>query len=170
MEIKHQENGTCIVDNKYIVTPEGKVFTIYKNKRGVQEQKLRNHTNGYLRAIINMKDYYVHRLVAMCFIDNPHGYNEVNHKDGNKKNNCVENLEWCNRSMNCRHCFQTGLRSYDELSKMAKMPKLKRRGLSDKIAKIIKESSESDTILAKRFNTSRGKVWQIKHGVTYKEV
>lgn len=61
--------------------------------------KLRPDTNGYIRACLS-KDaveicHSVHRLVAMAFIDNPLNLLEVNHKDENKKNNSVDNLEWC---------------------------------------------------------------------------
>lgn len=51
----------------------------------------------------------IHTLVAMAYIDNPHGHKEVNHKDGNKHNNHVSNLEWCSRSENIRHAFAMGL-------------------------------------------------------------
>jgi len=59
--------------------------------------------NGYRHSI------KLHRLIAMAFVDNPHGHNEVNHIDGNKLNNCASNLEWCTRSFNtlgnkfCKH-------------------------------------------------------------------
>ena len=46
------------------------------------------------------KNYYVHRLVAEHFIPNPNGLEEVNHKDFNKSNNHVDNLEWCDRRYN----------------------------------------------------------------------
>lgn len=49
------------------------------------------------------KNELIHRLVALTFIENPNNLPEVNHKDKNKMNNTVENLEWCNRSYNCRH-------------------------------------------------------------------
>lgn len=54
--------------------------------------------------------YPVHRLVAETFIDNPHGFPTVNHKDGNKHNNNVANLEWVSYSKNNIHALKNGLR------------------------------------------------------------
>ena len=51
----------------------------------------------------------VHRIVAMAYIPNPHDYPQVNHIDGNRKNNSVGNLEWCTASENNYHAYRTGL-------------------------------------------------------------
>lgn len=50
-------------------------------------------------------NFAVHRIVANAFIPNPNGYTEVNHKDYNKKNNCVDNLEWVSSSQNKQHSY-----------------------------------------------------------------
>lgn len=69
--------------------------------------------NGYL--IVNLKHngkqqmITVHRLVAEHFITNSEMLPEVNHKDGNKSNNNVNNLEWCTRIDNINHAVKTGL-------------------------------------------------------------
>lgn len=59
----------------------------------------------YFMLRINGKNKYksVHHLVAEAFIPNPNGYTEINHKDENKLNNCVENLEWCSREYNMNY-------------------------------------------------------------------
>lgn len=65
------------------------------------------NTAGYLRVILydgrKPVKYFVHRLVAMLYIPNPDNLPEVNHIDGDKFNNDVSNLEWCDRTYNERH-------------------------------------------------------------------
>lgn len=56
-----------------------------------------------------MKICRVHRLVANAFIDNYNNYPIINHKDGNKLNNCVDNLEWCTYKQNIIHSWENGL-------------------------------------------------------------
>lgn len=59
-----------------------------------------SNSNGYKLVSLKLRDgkykqYRVHRLVAMTFIPNPYNFPQINHKDENKSNNCVDNLEWC---------------------------------------------------------------------------
>ncbi len=56
------------------------------------------------------KNVYVHRYVAKSFIPNPDNKEWINHKDGNKLNNHISNLEWCTPSENLKHAFRTGLK------------------------------------------------------------
>lgn len=78
-----------------------------------------NNGNGYMAVNLcnesKITRMYVHQIVAKAFILNPENYSEVNHKDGNKANNAVSNLEWSNRSLNNQHAHSTGLnKGYDK--------------------------------------------------------
>ena len=64
--------------------------------------------DGYCRCSVQKLDgtwtsQPVHRLVAKAFIPKEEGLTQINHKDGNKDNNCVDNLEWCNQKQNYQH-------------------------------------------------------------------
>lgn len=72
--------------------------------------KIMFNNRGYQRvAAIHGKPQYVHRMVAETWIDNPNNYEEVNHINGDKTDNRVENLEWVTHSENIRHAYRTGL-------------------------------------------------------------
>lgn len=79
--------------------------TIY-NKHGMA-YKAQESKTGYLRIITKIKgksvSLLIHRLVALAFIDNPYNLPCVNHKDENKCNNCVDNLEWCTHKYNANY-------------------------------------------------------------------
>lgn len=68
---------------------------------------MRSKNTGYMEVVLykdtKPKYWLVHRLVAINFIDNPNNLNIVNHKDENKKNNCVTNLEWVTQNDNCNY-------------------------------------------------------------------
>ncbi len=68
-----------------------------------------NPISGYYRIRINEKKYLLHRLIALTFLDNPHNKEFVNHIDGNKLNNNLENLEWATCLENNMHKINIGL-------------------------------------------------------------
>lgn len=74
---------------------------------------------GYLHTKLcklgDCKHRTIHRLVAIAFLENPENYKQVNHIDGDKQNNRVDNLEWVSASQNIRHAYDTGLMNSDHL-------------------------------------------------------
>lgn len=95
------------IDDRYSVSNLGRVKSNYANKVRILKP-FKNH-DGYLMVDIRHPNYRnsvsVHRLVAIAFIpnSNPEKYKEVNHKDEDKTNNCVDNLEWCDTFYNCNY-------------------------------------------------------------------
>ena len=101
-------------DGEYQVSDTGLVKT---TKTGhVLRPAVSRH--GYERVCLFKMDrkrrYRVHRLVAMAFIPNPDNLPQVNHKDGNKRNNHVSNLEWITNEDNMHHAKEHGLRAGHE--------------------------------------------------------
>jgi len=91
--------------------------TIYYSSGAVRLQNSKLLTlrvaNGYLgltlRKMNKNRTASLHRLMAECFIDNPENKPEVNHIDGNKLNNKLDNLEWVTKSENAKHAWDNGL-------------------------------------------------------------
>ena len=118
-----------ISENGIIKSLEKEVNNSKTTKRVVKERIRKPYVTkkGYVQIMlskhkINYK-FYIHRLVAINFIDNPDNKLEVNHIDGNKQNNHVSNLEWCTRSENNKHSFSIGLKKATKgsLSGMSKL-------------------------------------------------
>lgn len=92
-------------EGMYQISNLGRVKS-FKMKKVEHEYILKPYSTkkGYLRVSLSKHNKYkgplIHRLVATYFLDNPYNYKEVNHKDENKQNNCVDNLEWCDRKYN----------------------------------------------------------------------
>ena len=107
MEIWKEIPGT---NGEYKISNYGKVMTAKTGR--ILSPAI--DMNGYERVCLFKMDsrrrYKVHRLVAITFIPNPNGKEQVNHKDGNKRNNSVDNLEWVTHKENMRHAKATGLR------------------------------------------------------------
>lgn len=97
----------------------GKEYLIYENGDLINlktNKKIKAFDNGvgYLRVGIYVgqnkhRPIYIHRLLAQTFIPNPENKIEVNHKDGNTKNNDLSNLEWVTKSENQLHAYKIGL-------------------------------------------------------------
>jgi hypothetical protein len=94
-----------INDKKYFISNLGR----FKNSKCVIMDNYKINDNGYIRVFIFNKTYLLHRLIAFMFLENPENKEQVNHKDGNKLNNKIDNLEWVTNKENQVHKFQSGL-------------------------------------------------------------
>lgn len=153
----------------YEVSNVGNVRRINaKNNR-----KLVNTKKGYLAIDLwkngEMIVYKIHRLVAITFIPNTFNKYYVNHKDGNKHNNCVENLEWVTNLENIQHANKTGL--YKNHAKGSKNGMAK---LNEELALQIYDLSIHKTFPLKKicelYNMSKCVVLSIKNKKTWKHI
>ena len=109
-------------ENLYIISNYGEIKSVdkeVKNRNGCRKikgkiLKPKIDKYGYFRIGLTknnkQKFYQVHRLVAETFIPNPNNYPIINHKDGDKQNNHISNLEWCTYSYNSQHAYNNGLK------------------------------------------------------------
>lgn len=98
----------------------------------------------------------VHRLVALAFLPNPNNLPEINHKNGIKTDNCLANLEWCDKSHNGRHAAQIGLNPNASLT-------------PDEVREIRAASRTGvpQSVIAARFKRSKKAVREVIHGRSY---
>lgn len=105
-------------EGKYQVSNHGNVKNVgfyvksKNNSKAYVNPRMLKHLPtdiGYLRVCLSGKYFSVHRLVALHFIPNPEDKKTVNHKDGDKSNNHVNNLEWNTHSENLKHAFYNEL-------------------------------------------------------------
>lgn len=95
-------------ENLYSISEDGAVFSYYSNFELKQFMR-----NGY-KAVCLVSDKKkkfknIHRMLAEAFIENPLNKSQINHIDGNKTNNSLDNLEWATPSENITHAHKTGL-------------------------------------------------------------
>lgn len=130
----------------------------------VQFNKLTGYKFHQLYKEKKMHNKPIHQLVADAFLSK--GNNEViNHKDGNKHNNCVENLEWCSNAYNHEHATKTGL--------LAKGESVKSSKLNSNMVHAIKwflNKGVSHSELGKAFKVSRSAISLISGGKTWKHI
>lgn len=110
-------------EDLYLIYEDGSVWSLTRKRFLSQDP----HTSGYLRVTLWKEGKgihkYVHRLVAEAFLPNPDNLPQVNHKDENKHNNCIDNLEWMSALDNTR--YGTGIKR--RIEKQINSPKRSRK-------------------------------------------
>ena len=101
----------------YYITKDGKC---YNSKTGKYLQGQINYKNGYFSYNITLPDgskkrLYAHRLVAQNYIPNPNNKTQINHIDGDKLNNCIDNLEWVTPKENQQHAIRQELKKFNHV-------------------------------------------------------
>lgn len=151
-------NDGRVVFGKYIAFPSGHIFNLYGHRMvgGVGR-------DGYIHVILDNKGCDLHRIIALAFIPNPSGYEQVNHKNGIKNDNNIDNLEWCTRSENLLHAYRTGLQ------------KPKGKLTEDDIVYIRNNYKKRDEkygakALAQLFNVNKGTILKIVNYHTWRHI
>lgn len=131
------------VNPYYLISNKGRIKTLdrplwckqnnsYSIRKGIILTPNNSNSKHYWRVSIptilgkkeSRKMYAIHRLVATAFIPNPNNLPQINHIDGNKDNNCVENLEWCDNSYNQQHAVNNNLKDRSKMSAHSSFRKL----------------------------------------------
>lgn len=150
-------------EEKYEVSDKGDVFSKNYNRQGkVKKLKQLEDKYGYLYVRLSIKrkktkHKTIHRLVAETFIQNPLSKTQVNHRDGNKKNNNLKNLEWVTPSENILHNYKIGLQKPNVTNQKLSLCEVK------EIRKKLKEGIKGK-VLAIMFGISPQEVCSIKKG------
>ena len=159
-------------ETNYLINNKGNIYSLnYKMSGKVKKMKQFNH-KGYRVCNITIDGKFhkllVHRLVAENYVPNPDNKPKVNHKDGNKSNNNYKNLEWVTQKENMEHASKNGLMSprFGEKNGKSKITKKQAKSIS----KMLEKNKLSISEIADANNTTRGVVYSIKYGYTWKEV
>lgn len=143
----------------YVVYNDGTIYSL-------QSKMFMNpiNTNGYLSVKMGGKLESIHRLVGGLFIPNPYNKKEINHIDGDKTNNKVENLEWVSPNENIQHkIHQLGKEHRGSKNGMAKLTLEQ----VEKI-KMLYQSGYSQKKLGEMYGITQGKISNVVNGKSYK--
>lgn len=137
----------------------GRVLSQVTNKKGYKLVSLWSENKGHMRL--------VHRLVAEAFIPNPCNKDTVNHKNGDKSDNSVSNLEWMTRAENLRHAAKNGLLQTGEEHHRAKLTRERARFIKDHYKP--RDPEFGQCAMARRFGVCQHAVYDVLRGATWRD-
>lgn len=156
-------NGRCYAD--YEISSFGRL----RNRENKQLCKVYTNALGYKCYYKPLgKDrkrvwWYIHRCVACSFLQNNDNLPDVNHKDGNKENNYINNLEWVSHKENMNHAKRKGL--------FKSRPGCKRKLNDDEVRYIRRNCTRlSDYKMSKMFGVSKKTIWSVRNFKTYLDI
>ena len=152
-------------EGKYKISNYGEVVSLPRYKQNhskLQEVPMKqikpyiNKKNGYVYVYLcndgKYKNIRLHKIVAETFLDNPNNYNQINHIDGNKQNNRLDNLEWCTASYNIKDMKKRNGKYDNDKLIVKKYKKLKS---CTKVGKLFNMSGENVRQVLIRNNVER---------------
>lgn len=177
--LNRRDEGICVwraiagYEDRFLISTKGDVFSLWNMK----PMKLTILQNGYYYLPIilqrpkrHTKTAYIHRLLAETFIPNPEGKATVNHKDGDKSNNCVENLEWATQSEQNYHATRV-LGCKRNTDKILEHNRLQRR-FTDNEVRFIRNTTLPPKDIMRRLGKTcdHSVLYNIRRKKTYKDV
>lgn len=151
----------------YLISTYGRVLSAPRNGTKKEWHFLAPHcVQGYTQYELsknnNVKSYKAHRLVAQAFLCNQDGKREVNHIDGDKQNNRLDNLEWATTSENQLHAnyvLGKGIKPVKQLDKYGKLIKIW-RSIKDASRSLGIDAPDISNAAAGKRKTAGGYIWQ----------
>lgn len=162
----------------------GEVYELFEVSNDGQLRNVKTGTvyrqaivgNGYLQVVVSLgsrnkkKAFKIHKAVAEAFIPNPENKREVNHKDGNKDNNNMLNLEWVTPSENVRHAYQNGLKNplYGTDNGAAKLTKEDVEYIKNHF--VYRDRKYGARALGRKFNVDKNMILDVVRNISYVNV
>jgi len=144
----------------YKISNFGRIYTKHKCRIKSPNIRIYIHANLYLKG--EVARFKVHRLVAEYFLKNDNNFPQINHIDGNKHNNNVFNLEWCNNSYNQKHAYRIGLKTGANTNPV-RGEKHYSHKLKEKEVLFLRKTKRNNKYYCKKYNISRTTLKRIRN-------
>ena len=157
--------------SRYFISNNGNIFYKDKNNDLKSISPIKNKSRGYL--YVNLKDddnkkrfIQIHRLVGLAYLKYINDKLVINHKDGNKQNNNIDNLEWLTDLENRKHAANNKLMKYGERHHFSKLSNIE---VID-IKKFLKSKKFTHKEIAEKFKTTRANITKISLEYRWKHI